>query len=525
MSKNSEDFDIFIIGGGINGVGIARDAAGRGLKVALAEMGDLGASTSSASTKLIHGGLRYLEYFEFGLVKDALTEREKLLSIMPHISWPLRFVLPYDYDMKFGNKAPLSKLLSIFMPWKRTHRAPWLIRLGLYIYDNVGGRRILPSTKSINLQRDISGTPLKKKYKRAFEYSDCWVDDSRLVILNARDAEKNGARVLTRSKVISTERRKSFWIITVKNTKSSEEMVFKSRILVNAAGPWVQSVRDNLLRINSPITVKLVKGSHIVTKKLYDHEKCYFFQGRDGRMVFSIPYESDFTLIGTTDVEHTSPDTSPNCSTEEKNYLINFVSEYFEKPISTHDIVWSYSGMRPLYDDGAKSASAISRDYFLELDKNHSVAPLINIYGGKITTYRKLAEAVLEKLGIYFPKMKGSWTANSSLPGGDFELDGFDDLVKSIKTQHPYLCFQYIMKLVRLYGTEVYEMLSNKKNKTDLGQELAKHVFSYEIDWSIKNEWVKCADDYIWRRTKLGLRLKKHELRNIEQYIEMKLIT
>ena len=337
--------------------------------------------------------------------------------------------------------------------------------------------------------------------------------------MNAQDAKRNGAEILTRAKVISAERKKKFWTITVKDTRSFEEKVFKSKVLINAAGPWVQTVRDNILRINSSIVVKLVRGSHIVTRKLYDHEKCYFFQGKDGRVVFSIPYENDFTLIGTTEFEHISLDNVPICSPEEKSYLVDFVSGFFKKSISTKDIVWSYSGMRPLYEDGAKSSSAISRDYILELDENLSKAPLINIYGGKISTYRRLAENILEKLSSYFPNMRENWTENSTLPGGNFKISEFDELVNSIKNKHSYLCIEYIKRLVRLYGTDVLKMLLNKKSKDDLGEELAKNVFAFEIDWTIKNEWVECAEDFIWRRTKLGLILQKAEISKIEKYI------
>ncbi|MBI79417.1 MAG: glycerol-3-phosphate dehydrogenase [Gammaproteobacteria bacterium] len=521
LEKNA--LDIFIIGGGINGSGIARDAAGRKLKVALAEMGDLGNATSSASTKLFHGGLRYLEYFEFSLVRESLKEREVLLAAMPHISWPLRFVIPYRSDMTFNSRTPMAKLLSFVLPWNKGRRPPWLLRAGLFLYDNIGGRKLLPPTKSINLQKEVSGIPLKKKFLRAFEYSDCWVDDARLVILNARDAKNKGAIILPRSKVISTKRTDAGWTIKVQNIQSGEEKVFQAKLLINAAGPWVQNVLNNILKINSPISVKLVRGSHIIIKKLYDHDKCYLLQGKDSRIVFLIPYERNFTLIGTTDFNHHSSDTAPVCSTEEKQYLLNFVQEYLETPLKPKDIVWSYSGMRPLYDDGSRSASAISRDYFLDLDLKMKNSPLLNIYGGKITTYRKLSEAALKKVRLFFPNMTGSWTDKSYLPGGDFKINGFNSLCKNIQDAHPYLHLDLINRLVRLYGTETSEMLSKKRKKRDLGTELANNVFSFEIDWVIEKEWVESVDDFVWRRTKLGLLLSKKELNSIERYIKTKI--
>ncbi|MEM1342864.1 MAG: glycerol-3-phosphate dehydrogenase, partial [Pseudomonadota bacterium] len=364
----AEPHDLLIIGGGINGCGIARDASGRGLNVMLCEQGDLAQATSSASTKLFHGGLRYLEYFEFRLVRESLIERERLLQAMPHISWPMRFVLPYHADMRFESTTPTSRLLSLVMPWMRGRRPAWLIRLGLFLYDNLGGRKLLPATRTLSLQGTAEGAPLQDKFRKAYEYSDCWVEDSRLVVLNARDAEARGATIATGTRVIGAEQRDGVWHVTVQDRETGAERAVTTRMLVNAGGPWVEDILRGTLRSNRPEGVRLVRGSHIVTRKLYDHDKCYFFQGTDGRIIFAIPYERDFTLIGTTDAEHESADIPAKISEAERDYLINFANGYFAEKISADDIVWTYSGVRPLYDDGASSASAATRDYVLKID-------------------------------------------------------------------------------------------------------------------------------------------------------------
>ncbi len=349
-----ETTDLFIIGGGINGTGIARDAAGRGMSVRLAEMNDLASATSSASTKLFHGGLRYLEYFEINLVRHALAERETLLRAMPHISWPMRFVLPYHKDMRFEGDTPTSKILNIFMPWMKGRRPAWLIRLGLFLYDHLGGRKILPKTTTLNLRGTPEGAPIEERFEKAYEYSDCWIEDSRLVVLNARDAAERGAEILVKTKVQSAARLDGLWQITLEDRDTGVQRIVGARMLVNAAGPWVGDVIQRKVRINSTEGVRLVRGSHIVTKRLYDHDKCYFFQGTDGRIIFAIPYETDFTLIGTTDAEHDDPGNRPVCTPEERDYLVAFANEYFRQDITADDVVWTYSGVRPLYDDGAK---------------------------------------------------------------------------------------------------------------------------------------------------------------------------
>ena len=508
----STPVDLFIIGGGINGCGIARDAAGRGLSVALAEMGDLAQATSSASTKLFHGGLRYLEYFEFGLVAKALTERETLLVAMPHISWPMRFVLPYHRDMRFEGDTPTSKLLSFVMPWMKGSRPAWLIRLGLFLYDNLGGRKILPGTRTIDLTTDPAGRPLNPKFTRAYEYSDAWVEDSRLVVLNARDAEANGARIMVGTRVVSANRADGLWQITVDGPHG--QSVITARALVNAGGPWVEDIIRNVARINSSEGVRLVRGSHIVTKRLYDHDKCYFFQGTDGRIIFAIPYEQDFTLIGTTDHDHQGSPSDAVCTDEEADYLCNFASQYFAKPVTRADVVWTYSGVRPLYNDGAKSATAATRDYVLSLDQ--SGAPLLNVFGGKITTYRKLAEEALAKLIPFFPKATGNWTARAPLPGGNFPHDGVAALRAKLRADHPYLTEPHAARLIRAYGTEAADMLAGAKSYSDLGRDFGATLSQVELSWLINREYARTAADVVWRRTKLGLRLTADQIAAID---------
>ena len=510
----STDFDVFIIGGGINGCGIARDAAGRGLKVGLAEMNDLGSATSSASTKLFHGGLRYLEFFEFGLVRKALVEREVLLKNMPHISWPMRFVLPYHKDMRFENDTPTSKLLSTLMPWMKGRRPAWLIRLGLFLYDNLGGRQILPGTKVVDLTNSAAGAPLKSRFKTAYEYSDCWVEDARLVVLNARDAENRGAHIMPRTKVISAARIDGLWEIVTE--QAGMQHTHTARALVNAGGPWVENIVRDVARLNTSEGVRLVRGSHIVTKKLFDHDKSYFFQGEDGRIIFVIPYEMDFTLIGTTDAEHENLSEKPSATQEEQDYLCDFASQYFEKPVTRADVVWTYSGVRPLYDDGAKSATAATRDYVLSLDENG--APLLNIFGGKITTYRKLAENALKKLT---PLIGGgdAWTADAALPGGDFAVKDRDRMVADLAVDYPFLDARWALRLIKGYGTEARAILGDAKAATDLGQDFGATLTAAEVTWLMTREYAHTAEDVVWRRSKLGLRLSADQIATLDAFM------
>ena len=510
--SRSEIVDLFVIGGGINGCGIARDAAGRGLGVTLAEMNDLASATSSSSTKLFHGGLRYLEYLEIRLVREALIERETLLSAMPHIAWPMRFVLPYHKDQRFEGDTPVGKILRFVMPWMKGRRPAWLIRLGLFMYDNLGGRKILPATRNVDLTKDPVGAPLKDRYTKAYEYSDCWIEDSRLVVLNARDAEARGAEIMTRTKVLSAEVVDGIWSIKLSNGETR-----RAKMLINAGGPWVGDVIQQTVRINSSEGVRLVRGSHIVTRKLFDHDKCYFFQGRDGRIIFAIPYEQDFTLIGTTDAEHPDPETRPECTDAERDYLLNFASEYFTKPVTQDDVVWTYSGVRPLYDDGASSATAATRDYVLKINQDAG-APLLNVFGGKITTYRKLAEHALEKIGAHFD-ISDDWTAGVPLPGGDFAVDGFDDQVAILRARYGFLNPACAQRLTRFYGTDAAELLGDATSVKDMGQMFGDTLSALEVKWLMTREYAQTAEDVVWRRSKLGLKMSQDEIAALDQFM------
>ncbi|MDA9207781.1 glycerol-3-phosphate dehydrogenase [Octadecabacter sp.] len=513
------EFDLFIIGGGINGCGIARDASGRGLSVGLAEMNDLASATSSASTKLFHGGLRYLEYFEVRLVREALIEREILLNAMPHISWPMRFVLPYHKDMRFESSTPTSRLLNTIMPWMKGRRPAWLIRLGLFMYDHLGGREILPATKTVDLTTAPEGEGIEDRFEKAFEYSDCWIEDSRLVVLNARDAEDRGAKIMVRTKVTSTIRHDDHWVVQLRDEASGEETTIRAKMLVNAAGPWVGDIIQQKVRLNTTEGVRLVRGSHIVTKRLFDHDKSYFFQGTDGRIIFAIPYETDFTLIGTTDVEHEDPDTAPVCSDEERDYLVAFANSYFKQDISVDDVVWRYSGVRPLYDDGASSATAATRDYTLKVDASGG-APILNIFGGKITTYRRLAQSALGKIGEHFDDVSGDWTAGVALPGGDFAVDGVDVLIADMIADYPFLDQKWAKRLVRAYGTDAREILGDAEGLADLGQDFGATLYEAEVRWLMDREFAVRADDVVWRRNKLGLRMDANQIAALDTWMQ-----
>ena len=506
-------YDLVIIGGGINGCGIARDAAGRGLGVLLAEQGDLAGATSSASTKLFHGGLRYLEYGEVRLVREALIERETLLRAMPHIAWPMRFVLPYHAAMRFDAETPVSRLLARVMPWMRGRRPAWLIRLGLFAYDHLGGRKILPGTTRLDLRSAPEGAPLKPDFAMAYEYSDCWVQDSRLVVLNARDAAARGARVLTRTRVEAAKVEDGHWTVTL-----SDGQRVRARALVNAAGPWVGQVIRDIVRSNTQENVRLVRGSHIVTRRLFDHDKAYFLQGQDGRIIFAIPYEQDFTLIGTTDADHANPDARPECTEAERDYLCAFASRYFRRTVTPADVIWSYSGVRPLYDDGARSATAATRDYVLKVETGAG-APVLNVFGGKITTYRRLAESALEKLSAHLP-MAGRWTAGVALPGGDFAVDGVPALVADLRARHPFLTQDWALRLVRAYGTEAAQILGEAQGAADLGRDFGGTLTESEVRWLMDREWATSAEDILWRRTRLGLRLDAGQVAALQGWIE-----
>jgi glycerol-3-phosphate dehydrogenase len=487
------DYDLFIIGGGINGTGIARDAAGRGLRVGLAEMGDLAGATSSASTKLFHGGLRYLEFYKFRLVREALEEREVLLEAMPHISWPMRFVLPHHAKLR---------------PW-------WLIRLGLFLYDNLGGRKILPATRTYRLAGRPEGAPLKPEFRQAFEYSDCWVEDSRLVVLNARDAALRGATVSTRTRVVSGQREEDHWRLTLEAHGVRREVT--ARAVVNAGGPWVEDVLKGVLKRNSTEKVRLVRGSHIVVPKLYDHDKCYFFQGGDGRIIFAIPYETDFTLIGTTDKVHEDLGTRPVCTDEERDYLCRFASEYFATPVTPGQVVWTYSGVRPLYDDGVSDATQATRDYVLTLDT--SGAPMLSVFGGKITTYRRLAEAALAKLTPVLP-MGAAWTARVPLTGGDFPVGDVARLIADLRRNYPFLTERWARRLILAYGTEAHGMLGGAQSAAELGRDFGATLTETEVRWLVTHEFARSAADIVWRRSKLGLRMTAEQIAALDDWMQ-----
>lgn len=487
-----EIYDLAIIGGGVNGCGIARDAAGRGARVLLLEQGDLASGTSSASTKLIHGGLRYLEHREFGLVREALSERERLWAIAPHIIWPMRFVLPHVKGL----------------------RPRWLLRLGLFLYDHIGGRRRLPATESVDLHRHPAGVPLKPGFGPAFIYSDGWVDDARLVVLNARDAADRGATVLTRSPVDAMERKGGEWVIR------SGDRTFRARALVNAAGP---SVLDLLGKAgqHTDRRMRLVRGSHIVVPRLFGHPYAYFFQIADGRIFFAIPYQQDFTLIGTTDRDHEGPLRDVRASDEEIAYLCDAANAYFQTPISPADVVWTYSGVRPLIDDGSGKPEAATRGYSFELDVDaDGRAPLLSIFGGKITTYRHLAKDAVEHLRDHVPALSGGdWTASAPLPGGDFPMDGIDVLKAGLARNYAFLDAATIDRIARAYGTQAHAWLGNAPDMATLGAHFGHGLTAAEVDYLRNREWARTAEDIVWRRTKLGLRLNASQMAQLKTYL------
>jgi glycerol-3-phosphate dehydrogenase len=489
--------DLAIIGGGINGCGLARDAAGRGASVALFEQGDLAGGTSSSSTKLIHGGLRYLEHREFRLVREALQEREVLWGMAPHIVWPLRFVLPHHSGLRPG----------------------WLLRLGLLLYDNLGGRKRLPGTRVLNLVHDPVGAPLLPEYRRGFEYSDCWVEDSRLVILNARDAASRGARIRTRTRVTGARRGGAHWELQVEDLRTGGTETVRAKVLVNAAGPWVGKVLAQT-GVNSPAAIRMVQGSHIVTRQLFTHDRAYIFQNKDGRIIFAIPYERDFTLIGTTDHDFHGDPAHVEASEGEILYLCEAASGYFRKPVTREDVVWTYSGVRPLYDDGASAAQEATRDYVLALDAPGESAAVLSIYGGKITTYRRLAEAAMERLRGHLPAAnRPAWTRGATLPGGDFPQVGYDALVAALKSEHPFLPDALARRLARAYGTEARAILDGAEAPADLGRVFGADLTEREVEYLMRREWALSADDVLWRRSKLGLRLSPAERESLDLFM------
>ena len=496
-NDSREPVDIFVIGGGVNGCGIARDAAGRGYSVMLAEMNDLASGTSSAATKLVHGGLRYLEYYEFRLVHEALAEREVLWAAAPHIIWPLRFVLPHHRGL----------------------RPAFVLRTGLLIYDYLGGRKLLPPTKTLDLTRDPTGQPLKPGFRTGFEYSDCWVNDARLVVLAARDAADRGATVKVRTKVTSARRDGQFWAIEMQDVSTGSIERVRARMLVNAAGPWVDRVIVEAMGKNGAHNVRLVKGSHIVVKKHYDHDRCYIFQNADGRIIFAIPYEDDFTLIGTTDIDYEGDPAKVAISPEEIDYLCAAASEYFAAPVTRDDLVWSYSGVRPLYDDHASAAQEATRDYVLRLDQSPGTPALLDVFGGKLTTHRRLAEEALQHVEQALGRKGRPWTKTAKLPGGDFAPTDFVGEVSRTAARFPGLPASLIRRLVRLYGTKTVVLLGDAKATADLGAHFGADLFAREVDYLIAHEWARTAEDVLWRRTKLGLRVSGEDKAALANYM------
>lgn len=501
MNENTRPrtVDVLVIGGGINGCGVARDAVGRGYSVMLCEMNDLASGTSSAATKLVHGGLRYLEHFKFRLVAESLAEREVLWALAPHIIWPLRFVLPHHRGL----------------------RPAFVLRTGLLMYDTLGGRKLLPATETLDLRSDEAGRPLKGGFRTGFEYSDCWVDDARLVALTARDAADRGADVRVRTKVVSARRDGGQWTVVVEDQASKARETVRARLLVNAAGPWVDSVITEALGQSGAHNVRLVKGSHIVVKRLYEHDRCYIFQNADGRIIFAIPYEHDFTLIGTTDLDYHGEPGKVAITTAETDYLCAAASEYFATPVTPGDIVWTYSGVRPLFDDGASAAQEATRDYVLRTEGDKVAGAVINVFGGKLTTYRRLSEQVVDQVADLIGHKGSRWTRNSHLPGGDFPPAGFENLVARHQQAYGGLDAGLVRRLTRLYGTKVPALLGDAATMADLGQHFGADLHAREVDYLFANEWARTAEDVLWRRTKLGLRVTPEDKQRLADYMAM----
>ena len=480
-------YDLLIIGGGINGTAIARDAAGRGLKVLLCERDDLAGHTSSASTKLIHGGLRYLEYYEFNLVRHALKEREVMLRAAPHIIWPMRFVLPYDKGL----------------------RPAWMLRTGLFLYDHIGGREMLPGSKSLRLDKAPHKGVLESRFTTGFEYSDCWVEDARLVVLYALDAANRGADIRTRTEVLSLDTTGKGYKAEIKSGGKTETIEAKG--VVNAAGPWVDTVLTKIKTKDNEQSLRLVKGSHIITKKLFDGDHAYLFQNADNRVIFAIPYENNYTLIGTTDKPYDLSEGPVKISQEEINYLCEAASEYFEHDISPDDVVWDYAGVRPLYDDKAVDASAVTRDYKLNTEEYSDGAPFLSVYGGKITTSRKLGEHAMHELEAYYEYKTGDWTETALLPGGDLPDSDFEAFYREMAKRYPELGNGMLRRICHAYGTRVTLVLGDGSTPPELGQHFGAGLYELEAKYLINHEWATSADDILWRRSKLGLHMSQAE--------------
>jgi glycerol-3-phosphate dehydrogenase len=496
LGQASAEVDLLIVGGGINGAGLARDAAGRGLSVLLVEQADLASATSSASTKLIHGGLRYLEYYEFRLVREALIEREVLLRNAPHIIAPLTFVLPHENAL----------------------RPAWMIRLGLFLYDHLGGRERLPASRGLDLRQDAVGKPLRPSLVKGFSYSDCWVDDARLVLLNALDASERGARIRTRTRCSSAKRSGQLWEAVVDDQRTGERSTVRARALVNATGPWVAGFIDRVLGLEPRQKLRLIKGSHIVVPRLFEGTHAYILQNRDRRIVFAIPYEHDFTLIGTTDVSYDGDPAAVTITPEEIDYLCGVINDHFVRQIAPGDVVWTYAGVRPLHDDESADASAVTRDYVLELEDTDGAAPLLSVFGGKITTYRKLAEHGLAKLKPYFARLGTPWTHAAPLPGGDIPNADFAAYADGLRKRWPWLPSGLVERYARAYGTRVDCILGNAKGTNDLGPHLGDGLYGREVEYLVGTEWAMSAADVLWRRSKLGLHASPDTVAALERW-------
>lgn len=490
-------YDMLVVGGGINGAGIARDAAGRGLSVLLVEKEDLAQHTSSASTKLIHGGLRYLEYYQFRHVREALIERECLMGIAPHIIEPLDFVLPQMNSL----------------------RPAWLVRIGLLLYDHLGRRKVLPATRTIGrLDRDPMGAGLKSAGVKAFVYADCRVDDSRLVVLNALDARLRGADIRTRTRFVSAERTLEGWSATVEDREGKYQV--RARVLVNAAGPWVADIISRIPDGRSERGVRLVKGSHIVVPRLYEGDHAFALQNPDRRLVFTIPYRDGSTLVGSTDIVWNEAASPVGISPEETQYLLKTIERYFVRRVEQKDIIWSYSGIRPLYDDHARNASAVTREYVLELDVGSGHAPMLNIFGGKLTSYRKLAERVMEKLKPYLHFRAGTWTSEHPLPGGDISDGGLEHFVDALVRAYPKMPEALLRRLARAYGTRIVLILGEARDVEGLGRDFGRGLYQAEVDYLFHHEWARTGQDILYRRSKLGLRFNTAEKAMLDSYLD-----
>ncbi len=486
--------DLLVVGGGINGCGIARDAAGRGFTVVLCEQDDLGSHTSSASTKLIHGGLRYLEHYEFSLVRKSLQEREVLLAAAPHIMWPLRFVMPHDAHL----------------------RPAWLIRAGLFLYDHLARRRRLPGSAGVDLRSHPAGPALQPRFRRGFEYSDGWVDDARLVVLNAIDARERGAEVLTRTRCEAIRRDGSVWLAALTGPAGVRREV-AARAIVNAAGPWAARFLRDRSPVSSDNGVRLVKGSHIVVPRIFEHSFAYIFQGPDGRIVFAIPYEGDFTLVGTTDIEHTGEPGRVDCGSAEVDYLCDMSNRYFRTRLGPRDVVWSYSGVRPLLNDRAADAPSVTRDYALELDADG--APLLSIFGGKLTTFRKLAEEVVDRIAPLLGIRRPGWTAGALLPGGDLPDGDFGIFLENVSGHWPWLPAPLRYRMARAYGSRMERVLGAADSMAALGPEVLPGLHARELAYLRREEWACSAEDVLWRRSKLGLRYPADAARRLDDWL------